>query len=188
MSAKLLARRQTFDSSTACGPRLPWDDVSQVHQLRFDGKLLERGFWLYVWEVTTPVGETLHYVGRTGDNSSINAQSPFARMAQHLGFAKTSMMLRKHLDAKRIDPKLCGFRLIAHGPILPEAEDRTWDLHKERRDIVGALERDLCKALAEAGYNVMNVVKSKAPLDSALFRDVRRAFADTFTRLRTVGD
>ena len=44
---------------------------------------LERGFWLYVW-VIDGAGDTLHYVGRTGDSSSSNAQSPFNRMGQHL--------------------------------------------------------------------------------------------------------
>jgi len=61
------------------------------------GGILQRGFWLYVWEVTPADKAPLYYVGRTGDSSSTNAQSPFNRMGQHLGFAKNSNMLRRHL-------------------------------------------------------------------------------------------
>jgi hypothetical protein len=55
-----------------------------LHQLSLPGAMLARGFWLYVWEVTTTSGEKWLYVGRTGDSSSPNAQSPFARLSQHL--------------------------------------------------------------------------------------------------------
>lgn len=37
-----------------------------LRQLSFSGGLLARGFWLYVWEITTPGGQRVHYVGRTG--------------------------------------------------------------------------------------------------------------------------
>jgi hypothetical protein len=59
-----------------------------------DGRTLQRGFWLYVWEVTTPNGAKLLYVGRTGDSSSINAQSPFNRM----GDVMNTVHCRKPLD------------------------------------------------------------------------------------------
>ncbi len=54
----------------------------KTHYMKFDGALLERGFWLYVWEIT---GDSSHhvYVGRTGDSSSPHAQSPFKRIGQH---------------------------------------------------------------------------------------------------------
>ena len=61
-----------------------------IHEVRFEGGILQRGFWLYVWEVTPADQAPLYYVGRTGDSSSTNAQSPFNRMGQHLGFAKNS--------------------------------------------------------------------------------------------------
>ena len=38
-------------------------------------------------------------MGRTGDSSSSNAQSPFNRMDQHLGFNKRSNVLRRRLKA-----------------------------------------------------------------------------------------
>jgi hypothetical protein len=62
-----------------------------THVFSFDGKLLQRGFWLYVWEITAADHEVFYYVGRTGDSSSPNAQSPFNRMSQHLGVNAKSM-------------------------------------------------------------------------------------------------
>jgi hypothetical protein len=56
------------------------------HIIRLDGSVLERGYWLFVWEIITSDGELLLYVGRTGDSSSPDAQSPFVRMGRHVGF------------------------------------------------------------------------------------------------------
>jgi len=42
--------------------------MSITHSLEFNGEFLERGFWLYVWDVTTPAKKHLYYVGRTGDS------------------------------------------------------------------------------------------------------------------------
>lgn len=96
-----------------------------LHEMRFSGGLLKRGFWLYVWEVVPTNGTPVFYVGRTGDLSSINAQSPFNRMGQHLGFAKNSNMLRKYLGKNQISPEECEFRLVALGPIELEPLDRS---------------------------------------------------------------
>ena len=54
-----------------------------VHTMRFDGAVLARGFWLYVWRVDAP-DRLVFYVGRTGDSSSVNAQSPFRRVSEHM--------------------------------------------------------------------------------------------------------
>src|SRR5882762_5836195 len=91
-----------------------------TQELKFSGALLERGFWLYVWEITTVAKTHLYYVGRTGDSSSHNAQSPFNRMSQHLGFNKRSNVLRRRMEILGIEPETCIFRLVAHGPILEE--------------------------------------------------------------------
>lgn len=155
--------------------------VARTHSVDLSGATLERGFWLYVWEVMTPDGEILLYVGRTGDSSSKNAQSPFNRMGKHLGSAKNSSMLRNHLTGKGIVPEQCTFRLVAHGPILEEAP--SWDAHQERRDLVGALEKRLAEDLGDAGYSVMNKVHCLKPLDDLAYADVHAAFADHFPRL-----
>lgn len=152
-----------------------------THSLTFSGRLLERGFWLYVWEITTPEKELLYYVGRTGDSSSSNAQSPFNRMGQHLGFNDKSNVLRRRLINKRLAPEKCGFRLIAHGPVLKEVA--TQEEHRGPRDITAALEKALAAALSEAGYTVLNTVNCRKPLDDSLFADVRAAFAAELPKL-----
>jgi hypothetical protein len=53
------------------------------YSMSFDGNVLARGFWLYVWDIRGPSFRRL-YVGRTGNSSSPNAQSPFKRIGQHL--------------------------------------------------------------------------------------------------------
>src|SRR5437762_3553800 len=130
-----------------------------TQELNFQGEILGRGFWLYVWEITTPKQELLYYVGRTGDSSSSNAQSPFNRMGQHLGFNARSNVLRRHLKVKGIDPHKCTFRLVAHGPILEEASSR--EAHRRSRDHVGAMEKALAEAMKAAGYHVMNSVSCR---------------------------
>jgi hypothetical protein len=152
-----------------------------AHELNFHGELLDRGFWLYVWDITTPEKRHLHYVGRTGDSSSNNAQSPFNRMGQHLGFNARNNVLRRSLKSKDIDPGSCLFRLVAYGPILPEATSQ--EEHTRSRDRIAAMERALALALVEAGYEVMNTVHCRAHLDAAAFGVVRSGFAAYFRNL-----
>ncbi|MCC4767383.1 hypothetical protein FXW07_12315 [Methanosarcina sp. DH1] len=152
-----------------------------THELKFNGEILQRGFWLYIWEITTQDQKNLYYVGRTGDSSSINAQSPFNRMGQHLGFNDKSNVLRRHLEGKGIDPAKCTFRLVAHGPILEEAT--TKEVHQKRRDILAALEMALAEAMAEAGYKVMNTVNCRKMLNIEQFNKIRNAFAAEFPKL-----
>jgi len=149
-------------------------------ELRFEGGILRRGFWLYVREITPPRGGALYYVGRTGDSSSTNAQSPFNRMGQHLGFAQNSSMLRRHLTGRNVEPEGCTFRLVALGPLEAESIAEGRDEHDQRRDVVAAMERALAEAMTAAGYAVMNTVASHKALDAARFAEVRAAFARAF--------
>jgi hypothetical protein len=152
-----------------------------THELNFHGELLTRGFWLYVWDITTPEKRHLYYVGRTGDSSSNNAQSPFNRMGQHLGLNAKNNVLRRTLESKDVDPEKCVFRLVAHGPILPEAGNS--EEHTKCRDRIAAMEKALALALSEVGYEVMNAVKCRANLDAAAFGVVRAGFAAYFKNL-----
>ena len=156
---------------------------ASTHVVSFDGGFLRRGFWLYAWEVTVPGETTIVYVGRTGDSSSPNAQSPFNRMGQHLGRAVNSSMLRNHLSKQGIEPEDCSFRLVAHGPILPEVTTGVMDDHKVSRDVVAAMEQQLAIDLKDAGYDVVNKVSSTKPLDAELYEPVRAAFAAALTGL-----
>ncbi len=63
------------------------------YAMTFDGSLLERGFWLYVWDIRQNDDRYL-YVGRTGDSSSANAASPFNRIGQHLDFRANAKATR----------------------------------------------------------------------------------------------
>jgi hypothetical protein len=159
--------------------------VSSFHEINFGGGALGRGFWLYVWEVTPPKGSKLYYVGRTGDSSSLNAQSPFNRMGQHLGYAKNSCMLRTHLGKQkgRVKPEQCKFRLMAYGPILPEANGRK--THQERRDRIAGVEKALADAMRESGYAVMNTVRCRKQRDDILWQQVLQEFEKQFPKLNT---
>ncbi len=156
-----------------------------TESLTFTGEVLRRGFWLYVWEITPPGGSPIYYVGRTGDSSTQFAQSPFNRMGQHLGFNVKSNVLRRRLGALGFAPEECQFHLVVHGPLLAEA--LSMELHRASRDVVAGLEKALAESMAAAGYEVINPVYSKKPLDAGLFRTVRHAFAEHFPRLMARG-
>ena len=144
----------------------------QKWQIRFNGKLLERGFWLYAWKITH--GTDLYlYVGRTGDSSSANAASPFNRMGQHLDFrekAKGNAMMR-NLKRKGVNPVDCEFEQVAVGPIFPE-QPGDMDAHKPYRDLNAAMEYALAQELDRRGYEVLGSHVSRKKLDEDLFRQV----------------
>lgn len=154
---------------------------AQTHAMQFDGGILSRGFWLYAWEVLTPEGKFVHYVGRTGDSSSPHAQSPFNRLSQHLGQNKHSNALRRHLSDANLVAEHCKFRLVAHGPIFPEGSTMTE--HAFLRDRVAALEKALRDKMEASGYEMLNTVACKKPVDQALLAETLRAFAAHFPRL-----
>ena len=157
--------------------------TADLQEVRFSGGILQRGFWLYVWEIMPPEGGALYYVGRTGDSSSTNAQSPFNRMGQHLGFARNSNMLRRHLGEHGVEPERCIYRLVALGPLEQESKAESRDEHDGRRDRIAAMEQALAATLTAAGCQVMNRVVSRKALDGARFAEVRAAFARAFPGL-----
>lgn len=163
-----------------------------LHRLTLPGTMLQRGFWLYVWRITAPSGP-LHYVGRTGDNSSPHAAAPFTRMGQHLGTSANSNALRRNLFRHGVAPEDCAsFDLIAHGPIYPQVDhdgsDRAvlMERHKPFRDQVGAMEKLLCSGLKDAGYDVINVVNCNWRLDAdgeQKWQAAKSAFRKEFPKL-----
>jgi hypothetical protein len=155
--------------------------TASTYEVAISGEIVERGFWIYVWEARTPENEILLYVGVTGDTSSVNAQSPFNRMGQHLGWQDNTCMVRKHLTKRKIVPERCSFRFIAHGPVLDEADNR--EDHYERRDAMAAMERRLIEDLGAADYLVMNKSNSKEALDDSLYGPVRTSFVEYFPGL-----
>lgn len=153
-----------------------------LHHLSLPGAMLARGFWLYVWEVTDYSGKPWLYVGRTGDSSSTNAQSPFSRLSQHLGSNRRGNALRRNLTQAGVDADTCrSFELSCYGPIL--AECATMEEHGPSRDFMAGLEKGLREALHTAGYRLLNEVKSRHPIDELKMAEVLDAFAGRFSRL-----
>ena len=141
--------------------------------MTFDGTLLERGFWLYVWDIRKGQDRYL-YVGRTGDSSSANAASPFNRIGQHLDFRANAKgnALGKQLGQINVHPSQCTFEMLAIGPIFPEQD--TFDLHKPIRDTVGALEAALADELVRRGYNVIGTHGRRVTPDANLWAEILR--------------
>jgi hypothetical protein len=152
----------------------------RLYNVAFDGALLSRGFWLYVWEIVAPDGRTFHYVGKTGDKASHVCQSPFNRLTNHLGGNKHSNALNRNLRQIKIDPQRCQFRFHAYGPLFGDRSQRT---HGELCDVTSGLEKGLANAMTEAGYEVINKVHSLTPLDIEAFAALRAAFAAHFDKL-----
>lgn len=127
--------------------------MAQSYQMTFDGKLFQRGFWLYVIKAIEPNGEALYYVGRTGDSSSNNAQSPFNRLMSHLNPKSKGNSLMKNLLAHGADLESLTFKIHFHGPMYPEQE--TFEEHKVYRDKVAVLEKEIANQLKQSGHRVM---------------------------------
>src|SRR5664280_1617693 len=112
----------------------------------------------------------VHYVGRTGDSSSVKAQSPFARISAHLGPNKHANAIRRNLRKHGIDFDTCKWLdLVTYGPLFPEADNQ--EEHTKRRDITHALEQTLCDAMVAAGYTVLNRVPCNYQVDEAIWQD-----------------
>jgi hypothetical protein len=159
--------------------------MADVQVLSFTGELLRRGFWLYVWDIEAADGNHCLYVGRTGDSSSANAQSPFNRLGQHLGSNKHANALRRQLLSAGIRPEECRrFEMIAYGPIFEEAA--TMADHHPIRNKMAALEKQLREALHSAGYKVLNAVHCSHKLDDGLWSDVVNAFRERFPKLESI--
>lgn len=143
----------------------------KLHEISFDGALLERGFWLYVWRVTQN-GRSVLYVGRTGDSSSQYASSPFSRLGQHLDVrpsAKANTLLR-NIRAAGFEPTSSKFELLAIGPLFPE--QTTMSAHRKYRDIVSPLETALATHLKTNGHTVVGKHPKPKPYDTKLFQQV----------------
>jgi len=149
-----------------------------ICRMEFSGKLLKRGFWLYIWDIK---GDERHlYVGRTGDSSSPNASSPFRRIGQHLDTSLNAKgnALGRRLKEAGIDPESCTFEMIAIGPIFDEQS--SLKKHYPLRDKTAALERALADELKLRGYKVLGVHPRSTPPDPELFGQVIERLQSSF--------
>lgn len=145
----------------------------RVARASFTGRILNRGFWLYVWRIAAP-RETVLYVGRTGDSSSANAASPFSRLSAHLQSKETAKgnAMHRHLVAAGIDPAGAQFQMVAMGPLF--AEQSTFEDHKPFRDRMAAMEKQLAQELGK-NWKVIGNHGSKHAVqaqDSGLFDEL----------------
>jgi hypothetical protein len=139
--------------------------------MEFSGRLLKRGFWLYIWDIKEE-GRRHLYVGRTGDSSSPHAASPFRRIGQHLDGrdgAKANLLYRRLRD-ERLDPERCTFEMTAIGPLFEE--QLSMDEHRPVRDTVAALEGALARELRERGYDVLGTHPDGSLADPAMMLQV----------------
>ena len=153
------------------------------YKMKFDGAVLERAFWLYVWDIKAPKAEYL-YVGRTGDSSSPRAASPVSRISQHLDFgpkAKGSSIV-KRLAEKEIKPSSCSFEMLAIGPLFPE--QKLFASHKLFRDKMATLEHRLAHHLRTLGYDVLGTHRLGSELDEEWFEQVLAIIAERFPSKR----
>ncbi len=142
-----------------------------AYKLEFDGSLLERGFWLYIWKITYRK-RCLFYVGRTGDSSSKYAASPFNRLGQHLDIRPTATAntLLRNILKEGYEPLKCKFELVSLGPFFPE--QKTLKTHRKYRDIIAPLESALADYLKEEGLRVIGRHPKPKPKDEKLFKQV----------------
>lgn len=147
--------------------------------MEFSGKLLKRGFWLYVWDIKQDKERHL-YVGRTGDSSSANASSPFRRIGQHLDTRLNAKgnALGRQLKRAGVKPETCTFEMTAIGPIFEEQE--TMSEHKPRMVKTAALERALADELRHRGYHVLGTHPSVGEPDEDLLQQVILKIRDSF--------
>lgn len=156
----------------------------EICRMEFSGKLLKRGFWLYVWDIREDRRHHI-YVGRTGDSSSPNASSPFRRIGQHLDLrvnAKGNALLRQ-LRKAQVNPEFCTFEMTAIGPIFEEQE--TMLEHKPLRDKTAALESALAQELRRRGYNVLGSHPRPAQVDPSLLDQLLLQVSSAFPERHT---
>ena len=153
----------------------------KCHSITFTGAVLERGFWLYAWHVSGS-GKDFVYVGRTGDNSSPHAASPFNRLGQHLDVrpAAPANMLHRHLVKHGIDPIQATYRLVTVGPIYPEVPGKNMSEHVKVRDDVNRMEQELADHMRAKGYEV---VSNHSPSEHPLLPRYREAIEIAETEL-----
>ena len=148
----------------------------------FDGSLLRRGFWLYIWDIRCST-ERFLYVGRTGDSSSPNAASPFQRIGQHLDFRPSAKgnALAKRLAEKNVSPSECSYQMHAIGPIFPEQD--SFEAHKPFRDKMATLEKEVADLLRERGYRVLGTHHLGSIVEPSLLGEIESFVDEKFPDL-----
>jgi hypothetical protein len=143
----------------------------KISRMSFDGAILERGYWVYVILIYHKSGKMHLYIGRTGDQSSQNAGSPFQRVANHLNLLPSAPMsaIKRLIKQKGYKPSACQFRLIAKGPLFSERKD---EQHWPIRNKMTALEKSIASHFCSKGYDVLGKHDDNQAKDPELFKKV----------------
>lgn len=151
-----------------------------VYEIEFDGSLLQRGFWIYIWLIQTNASKRLIYVGRTGDTSSPNAQSPFRRVGQHVDPNPNSKSnaLARNLRNLKIDPKSCKFSFTAIGPIFKECE--SMEAHIPVRNQMAALERSTADWFHGKGFEVIGTHPKLREVNTEIWNKIKYELMQRF--------
>ncbi len=134
-------------------------------EMSLDGRLLKRGFWIYVWKIHTNDNREFYYVGRTGYSSSNNAGSPFNRMTVHFNSKAKGNSLYKNLLVHDVDLETSTFKMYAHGPLFEE--QATFEEHKVIRDKMAVIERQVALMLTQRSHMVIGSHSAPKKADEA---------------------
>jgi hypothetical protein len=158
--------------------------VCEIYKMSFDGQILERGFWLYIWKINH-IEEIFFYIGRTGDSSSPYASSPFNRIGSHLDFRENAKgnTLAKRLKEKGVEAKNSKFSMMAIGPIFPEQRD--FEAHKFYRDKVATYEYEIANYLKIEGKKVLGTHHRGTHVDESILKEFKERVA-TFAEINHV--
>lgn len=153
----------------------------RTEQIEFHGRMLKRGFWIYVWTISFRQ-KKYFYVGRTGDNSSPNAASPFNRLSMHLDMRDnaTANCIVRRMREKGVDPTACKYKMLAIGPLFEEQDD--FESHRPYRDRVARIEAELAYYLTERGCDVVGVHPRRGEYDMRLFNRIKRHVGEKVLR------
>lgn len=147
------------------------DSPAPLASAQFDGRLLRRGFWVYVVEIVSASAKD-YYVGRTGDTSSPFASSLFARLAAHLDQKPSAKgnSLSKRVREQGLDCSECSYRVVGIGPLFEQQANM--DLHRPFRDKMAALESYVAELLRSRGYPVIGTHPRAKIVDANLLKRV----------------
>ena len=153
--------------------------LAQTYPIDIPVPIIQYGYFLYVWEVTTAEGNLILYVGRTGDDVYIVANPPIVRIGQHLGQGPGAALVNNLNNMGVNVREAAGLRIVIHGPIFPPAQGNRND-HDDRVIAMSALERALRDALEHNGYVIVGMHPNNWDLCHRCWQGVQEAFGQHF--------
>ncbi|MFH5880880.1 hypothetical protein [Liberiplasma polymorphum] len=146
------------------------------YEFNFNGVLLNKGFWIYCYKITTRENQLFYYIGRTGDNKEFQVGSPLKRLFAHFGDNKNSNALKTNMIKNDLSLEDCDYHFYAFGPYF--GFPNTKEEHIHSRDYVSTIEKLLAEKLKESGFNVLGTHQMRNPFKmDNIFNEINRIFA-----------